>query len=76
MWGFQRSKAEEKRDPIFIAQRRLELAQLNRTTQKLAMTFEEKLQGLLRMSIYLRRSTNERAFLVRWKCFEITSQQV
>lgn len=47
MWGFECSKAEEEWDMRFIARRRLELAQLNRTTKKLAVAFEERLQGLL-----------------------------
>ncbi|KAF9692174.1 hypothetical protein EKO04_009855 [Ascochyta lentis] len=47
MWGLECSKAEQEWDLGFIARRRLELAQLNRTTSKLAEAFEEKLQGSL-----------------------------
>ncbi|KZM28165.1 uncharacterized protein EKO05_0003598 [Ascochyta rabiei] len=47
MWGLECSKAEAEWDMHFIARRRLELAQLNRLTSKLALAFEEELQGLL-----------------------------
>ncbi|KAJ4356881.1 hypothetical protein N0V95_002972 [Ascochyta clinopodiicola] len=47
MWGLECSKAEAEWDAHFIARRRLELAQLNRTTAKLALAFEEELQHLL-----------------------------
>ena len=63
MWGFECSKAEEEWDMRFIARRRLELAQLNRTTKKLAVAFEERLQGLLENE-HLFHSQMEQEFLI------------
>ncbi len=45
MWGFECSKTEPEWDQGFIARRKLELAQLNRTTKRLALRFEQELQA-------------------------------
>lgn len=44
MWGLECSKAEDEWGMDHIAERQLELAQLNQSIKKLAIAFEEKLQ--------------------------------
>lgn len=48
MWGFECSKPEAEWDMKFIARRKLELVQLNRTVRTLAVVLEEELQDLLK----------------------------
>lgn len=47
LWGLECSKAEEEWDMRFIARRRLELAQLNRMTKRVAVELEKELQVTL-----------------------------
>ncbi|KAJ8112173.1 hypothetical protein OPT61_g5400 [Boeremia exigua] len=69
MWGFECSKKEHEWDLGLIARRKLELAQLNRITKRLAMAFEIKLQALLENSRLFTTQTERKCLLEMMESF-------